>query len=294
MVSGHIYCCHEKVTCNSYINDGLIKLEEVECGVEDLSDRYNGTCCIFLLKGLLNIKKGEQELTLTTGEMCCVSGEGIRMESVKESELVIFTSELPTEYYNKMVQELPSGGEEKQDELTKLEIRPPLDKCIEFISVCLKSGINCRHWFEEKQQELLVLLTLLYAREELAIFLHPQRFGKEADLKKFILEHCLRVKNTQNLADLCGFPISKFKRIFKEMFHESVYRWMLQQKAAYLKVALLNKDVNLKVLISDLGFSSPAHFTKFCKQWLGMVPTQYMKSHQENFEFQEVNYDEGK
>ena len=30
-------------------------------------------------------------------------------------------------------------------------------------------------------------------------------------------------------------------------------------------------------IIYEFGFSSPAHFTKFCKKWLGMTPTKFIE-----------------
>ena len=44
-----------------------------------------------------------------------------------------------------------------------------------------------------------------------------------------------------------------------------------------LKDRLSGEDVNLKVIFYEFGFSSPAHFTKFCKKWLGMTPTKFIE-----------------
>mgnify|MGYP002139751058 CR=1 FL=1 len=66
-------------------------------------------------------------------------------------------------------------------------------------------------------------------------------------------------------------------RAFKEIFDEPIYQWILGKKADRLKERLSGEEVNLKEIIYEFGFSSPAHFTKFCKKWLGMTPTKFIE-----------------
>ena len=100
---------------------------------------------------------------------------------------------------------------------------------------------------------------------------------KEGDLKKLIEDNCLHVKSVAELAQICGYSVSSFKRAFKEIFDEPIYQWILGKKADRLKERLSGEEVNLKEIIYEFGFSSPAHFTKFCKKWLGMTPTKFIE-----------------
>ena len=102
-------------------------------------------------------------------------------------------------------------------------------------------------------------------------------FHKEGDLKKLIEDNCLHVKSVAELAQICGYSVSSFKRAVKEIFEEPIYQWILGKKADRLKERLSWEDVNLKEIIYEFGFSSPAHFTKFCKKWLGMTPTKFIE-----------------
>ncbi len=85
-------------------------------------------------------------------------------------------------------------------------------------------------------------------------------------MKKLIEDNCLHVKSVAELAQICGYSVSSFKRAFKEIFDEPIYQWILGKKADRLKERLSGEEVNLKEIIYEFGFfSSPAHFTKFCK-----------------------------
>lgn len=287
MMCMDVYCCSGKISCNSYKNDGLVSFRLIKAKVGELADKWNATGIqwIFLLSGSLVVKTPTFRIEINAGEMFLLPVDKFVVSVVTDSELVYFTSDRPTEYCVKMVANLPECRHRDSEALTKLEIVPLLDKYLSLLMIYMESGLDCKYLFETKQQELFMLVSSCYAPEKLACFLSPLTSRKDNDLKKFVTENCSKARNVQELASLCGYSVGGFKRLFKEMFHEPVYRWMLQQKANNLRVRLAEKNVNIKEIINEFGFSSPAHFTKFCKQWLGMVPTEYIKKQQNNMEF---------
>lgn len=282
-----IYCCGDTMACRSYVDDGVVGFKYISSETGMLKEKYDaeGIGWIFLLFGILEVQCEGRCISVEAGEMCLLPANAYVIKCITDCKLIFFTSDRPTEYCCRMLQDLPEYKPETQCEVTKLRIISPLDKYLELTQACLQSGINCRYWFEEKQQELFMLLNIYYSGEELSVFLHSLTSHRERDLKKFIIENSIRARSVQELADICGYSMSGFKRLFKEMFDESVYKWMLQQKAERLKLKLGEKNVSLKVIIDEFGFSSPAHFTKFCKQWLGMVPTQFVKTQQGKLNF---------
>lgn len=271
--------------CSNYITDSLLCFKYIKPVPGELIKVQNieGIKWIFLLSGNIVVKRENEELQVKKGEMCLFPNIEVEIECFRDSEFLLFTSDRPTEFCSRLVMELPKyTGKEY---LQKLSIHSLLYKFLKSVEIGIGNGISCRYFFEEKQEELFMILNACYTKEELSVFLNSLNSHREVDLKKFIIENSLKAKSVQELAGLCGYSVSGFKRVFKEIFDDSVYRWMLKQKADYLKKLLTNKEVNLKVIIDELGFSSPAHFTKFCKQWLGMPPTQFIKSQQDQFEF---------
>lgn len=287
MICTEIFRCDQKVSCHGYKNDGLVNFKLVESGGDDLLREIpaEGIRWGFVLSGsLIILSKGKQTI-LTQGEMFLLCSDDYELQKVSDFKMIFFVSDRPTEYCTQMLAELPEQKMEEESSVMKMEIRDILVDFLNLLILYLKDGLNCRYLFEEKQEELFIILKSCYCEEELAWFLHPLTIRKNKDLKKFIIENCHRAKNVHELATICGYSMGGFKRVFKEIFNEPVYRWMLQQKADMLRISLAEKNVNLKVIIDEFGFSSPAHFTKFCKQWLGMVPTEYIKTQQRKIEF---------
>lgn len=287
MYNGDVFCCYDKNTCSSYKNDDSVCFKHIKSAGGIISDGWksDGIQWIFVLSGTLEVKTKDKEITLEAGNMFLLPVEKYAVISIEESELIFFTSDRPTEYCVTMLAELFENVREVEERFVKLKIVNPLDKFLSLLMVYMDSGVDCKYLFEGKQHELFMVIRACYTEEELVSFLYPLTLRKDSDQRKLIIDNCSKAKNIQELATLCGYSVGGFKRLFKEIFNEPIYRWMQQQKVNSLKIRLREKDVNLKELIDEYGFSSPAHFTKFCKQWLGMVPTQYIKKQQKEIEF---------
>lgn len=282
-----VYCCGDKAECMSYVDDRLVNFKYIkqEAGSYHAQYKIDGIGWIFVISGTIHLKTSlGQEKDVEGGMMCLLPVGECWVEMIGAGELIFFTSDRPTEYCVQLVKRLSDKDVVSGEEIRELGLRPLVMQFLDLLRFCLKDGINCRRWYEIKQQELFMILEACYSKEELSVFLHSLKSHKDNDLKKFILENNLKAKNVQELADICGYSVGGFKRVFKEMFNEPIYKWMLKQKAEQLKLRLADKEVNLKIIVDEFGFSSPAHFTKFCKQWLGMVPTKFIKSQQEKFE----------
>lgn len=287
MYNGDVFCCYDKNTCSSYKNDDSVCFKHIKSAGGIISDGWksDGIQWIFVLSGTLEVKTKDKEITLEAGDMFLLPVGKYAVISIEESELIFFTSDRPTEYCVTMLAELFENVREVEERFVKLKIVNPLDKFLSLLMVYMDSGVDCKYLFEGKQHELFMVIRACYTEEELVSFLYPLTLRKDSDQRKLIIDNCSKAKNIQELATLCGYSVGGFKRLFKEIFNEPIYRWMQQQKVNSLKIRLREKDVNLKELIDEYGFSSPAHFTKFCKQWLGMVPTQYIKKQQKEIEF---------
>ena len=288
MSNGEIFCCGEQVSCINYRADYLFSFRHRHLPQgEIISDgRTDGFYWIFVLDGKISVT-GPMSESVGKGEMIIVpSLVKYRVKCESDVDAMFFISDHPKEYSTALVGRLKIECEKISFRLNKLSICRPLDIFLKLLADYLAGDMSCGHLQEEKQEELFILLNNYYTIDDLKIFLYPYVMQKDMDFKKIVLLHSQRAKSVQELVDLCGYTMSGFKKIFKEMFDEPIYQWMLQQKAEKLRRKLLEDDVNLKGLIDEFEFSSPAHFTKFCKKWLGKTPTQFMdeaKSQREQF-----------
>lgn len=277
-----VFCCGEQVFCVNNRSGYSVCFKHISLlpGEKLIHDGLNGICWVFVLDGEIsvigqvkekeNVGKGEMVLLSSFTKFHSVCGEA--------ADLMVFTSDHPKEYSAALLDKLKEGCEKTTYRLNKLPIRNSLDIFLRLLVGYLKIGMVCEYLYEEKQEELFILMSHYYTISELKTFLYPYVMQKDMDFKKIVLLNSVKARSVQELVEMCGYTMGGFKKIFKEMFDEPIYQWMLQQKADKLRHKLVEDDINLKSLIDEFGFSSPAHFTKFCKKWLEKTPTQFIES----------------
>ncbi len=276
-----VFCCREPMSCLNYRSECRVYFKQLVLGEGERLEHkgLNDICVLFVLSGRICVFEQEKrQVCVEAGEMVVLSSLA-KQEVVceQEAEIVWFMADYLKDFSAKLIRSLEDDCNKTNYRCNKLPIRKVLSSFLELLICYLKNGMDCGYLLEEKREELFILLDAYYTRSELALFLYPYVVIKDSDFKKMVLLNSLKAKGVPELIELCGYTSGGFKKMFKEVFGGSIYQWMLQQKAEKLRYRLAEDDVNLKALIGEFGFSSPAHFTKFCKKWLGKTPTQYME-----------------
>lgn len=146
------------------------------------------------------------------------------------------------------------------------------------LSIChyLMDGTGDILLWHLKHKELIRLFSRYYKTEELHAFFHPMT-GEEVPFKSLVLAHYMKANDTQELADLCGYGITTFRRMFKKEFDTTVYQWLIRKRAEHIKYRLSQTFIPLTEIIDEFNFSSPQHFNGFCKKYLGDTPGNLRK-----------------
>lgn len=127
-----------------------------------------------------------------------------------------------------------------------------------------------------KHKELIWVFTRYYTAEELRVFFHPMT-DEQVPFKSLVLTHYPKAEFTDKLAEMCGYGLHNFRRIFKKEFGMSPYRWLMMKRAENIKYKLSQTYIPLMDIIDEFNFSSPAHFSNFCKRFLGDTPSNIRK-----------------
>lgn len=127
-----------------------------------------------------------------------------------------------------------------------------------------------------KHKELIWLFTRYYTPEELRLFFHPMT-DEDVPFKSLVLAHYRKAEYTDRLAEMCGYGIYTFRRIFKKEFGISPYKWLTNKRAEHIRHRLSLPYIPFTDIIEEFHFSSAAHFSNFCKQFLGDTPTNLRK-----------------
>lgn len=158
----------------------------------------------------------------------------------------------------------------------KLTIPEPLRTFIDGIISYITDEAHDTDLWELKHKELIWVFTRYYNIEELRAFFHPM-IDEQIPFKSLVMTNYRKANNTEELAELCGYGIHTFRRIFKNEFDIPVYRWLIQKRAEHIKYRLSMPYIPLSDIIDEFNFSSPQHFSSFCKQYLGDTPGNIRK-----------------
>jgi AraC-like DNA-binding protein len=167
---------------------------------------------------------------------------------------------------------------ENKEHNPTLRIVPALNQFLSFLIFCINEGVFCKHFHEIKHKELFFILRFFYTKKELANLFSPI-ISNNLNFKSVVLGNYLKVNSIKELAQICNHSTSTFNRLFKKNFNESPYTWLQNQKLKYITGKLSDRNIPLAQITDEFGFSSPGHFTIFCKKHLNMTPSQYRNQH---------------
>ena len=158
----------------------------------------------------------------------------------------------------------------------KLTVPESLQILISGIISYLTDEMHDNDLWKLKHKELIWVFTRYYEPEELQSFFHPMT-DEQVPFRNLVLTHYRKANNTEELAELCGYGVHTFRRIFKNEFGTPVYRWLIQKRAEHIKYRLSMSYIPLSDIIDEFNFSSAQHFNSFCKQYLGDTPGNLRK-----------------
>lgn len=122
-----------------------------------------------------------------------------------------------------------------------------------------------------KHKELIWWFTRYFEVDELRSFFHPMT-DEQVPFKSLVLTHYRKANKAEELAELCGYSLSSFRRVFKLEFGITAYQWLIKKRAAHIRHRLSMTEKPLADIMDEFNFSSAQHFSSFCKQYLGDTP----------------------
>lgn len=274
----------EHITCRNY----LIHVEtgfkifsfsaESEQVREDVAKK---NYLLFFLKGEFHITNNKYERSFKTGEMVLIPRSSFfRIIPSPGAQLLSLFFDQPASNCDKLLlQTLSKRIKDVEYNFSSLPIIAPLDKYLDLLIACLESGLNCIHFHETMQRQLFFLLGGFYTKEQISVLFYPI-IGKKLDFKDFVIENYSKVHHVSELLALSNMGKSQFYNKFKEEFGIPAKQWMLQQLNNRIFGMLTDPEVCIKDMVTDLGFSSQAQFTVYCKKYFGHTPRQLIDSFQ--------------
>jgi AraC-like DNA-binding protein len=239
-------------------------------------DRAFDTIIFFVIKGNLTVTFDEKEYhNICSKEMFLVPLDSpYRIQTLTQMHMMACWFSVESLYSGqKLIDELIPLCDTKQNDFSKFAIKEEVMRFLMLLSDSIRDGLDSPYFFEIKKNELNLLFSIYYTKEELARFLRDI-ISENAQFKKFVMDSYLSVRNVQELAELANYSTSGFIKKFQKSFRESPYQWIQKQKAKQILIEINRGVKSLQEIANEYKFSSYQHFAGFCKVQLGYPPTK--------------------
>lgn len=159
----------------------------------------------------------------------------------------------------------------------KIKAVPAFQPYAKSVLAFLDDNFNDSSLWYIKHQEAIRILKNYYDRDELRSFLRPM-LHESVPFQSLVYTYAKYAHNVEELANLCGYGIVNFRKTFKKQFGIPAFQWLQTEKAKRIRHALTTSELSIKEITHEYDFQSASHFNRFCKQYLGDIPSQIRKT----------------
>jgi len=276
-----VFYLDEHRSCSNYVSDYNIGFKscQIKQGEFIIPANKEHHCLFFLMSGHVDLFYEAQTYHLRKDTVWFIPmSSDYKICATTDSTLIMNYFNKPIDFCEKTALESLSAFLGQKSHSFTLRINKPLKKFLSSLIFYLNEGIFCKHFHEIKQKELFFILRYFYTKREVA-GLFAAIISKNLDFKNIVLANYIHASSVKELAQICNYSLSSFNRVFKKNFEENPYIWLQNQKTKYIAGRLSDKSIPLGQIIDEFRFSSPSHFTIFCKKHLNLTPSQFRKQH---------------
>ncbi|MEG2612737.1 MAG: AraC family transcriptional regulator [Alistipes sp.] len=235
---------------------------------------------LFIESGSFQIEDGVGNVREVTPHQCvCLSrGLGYVVTARAESRMVMLALLQRLEFCEQDIydREKPHDSVVKMDSMPVLTTHPALERIFSNL-FDIQELRDCVRYQRLKTSELFMMVKVLYTPFEHAYFFQSM-IQPQDNFCVFVCNNYDKTDSVAGLAELAGMSISVFKRRFAEHFNDSVYHWMMRQKALRVFSDIRDGEDNTKVLMAKYDFKYYTQFSRFCKNYLQATPAQLIAS----------------
>lgn len=152
-----------------------------------------------------------------------------------------------------------------------------LSDFMDVVKAALRLGCFHDYYSRIKIKEFLFLMEISYSYGDRCRFFESI-INSEDTFTSLVYNNWNRVSSISHLAKIACYSLPNFERKFQKKFGMPPSLWIAQQKAASIRVEIYSTDKTFKQISFEQGFSSPAHFSNFCKKHLGDSPSNIRRS----------------
>ena len=236
---------------------------------------------LFILSGSLILEHGTDTVRLVTSKQCVCLARNERFLATAQDDdthVVVLSLIHRIEFCEQDIFDkvMPYDSVIPTEIVPTLSMHSSIEHLLGSIFT-IQQMSNCVRFHRMKATELFMMIKVLYTPTEHAYFFQSM-IQPQDNFRVFVCNNYDKAQGVAELASLAGMSLSVFKRRFAEHFNDSVYHWMMRQKALKVFSDIRDGEDSTKALMSKYGFRHYTQFSRFCKNYLQATPAQLIAS----------------
>jgi len=264
--------------------NACIFYKNLEHDLTDVEFYTNIPCLVYIESGQETITTSENKTYELHAQTAIFLPQGINLHSdyVKtttnlKAYLVFFEEDVIDRYLTTI--KPISKDKNHQSELLKIQCDELINIYFNSVQLLTKRGNNSTAHIKIKLLELLHLLAIYNADFSQSV-LHSK---KQTKMPKRNITRLLNNSNTlkltiKDLAHLSGKSISTFSRDFKSLYNMAPNKWLQEKRLAHAHQLLIDTDLSVTHIASDVGYENVSHFIKSFKNKYKITPKQFKRN----------------
>lgn len=271
-------CTTRQTTCPLFISQWPVGLEDLylsdagSCFSHNTADNY----MLFVLDGKITLTFCQyQNKPFEAGDMFFIPRNmDFRGKVIESAHLVLLKyNNVKFPCLEERIRRLIDKKAEGSYNWDKVRIKEEMRRIIEDLLHYREYGLSCSHIYIVKAQEIFLILKHFYTDEERIRFNYPF-IGYNPDFTESVITNYMHTKTAEELAACLGYGIKTFRKLFKDNFGITPYKWMQQQMALQIRSRLMKKEIPLKQIMFEYKFTTTSHFIVFCRKHFGGTPLE--------------------
>lgn len=189
---------------------------------------------LFVMSGSLRLEHGNDTVRLVTSKQCvCLARSERFVVTAQDDETHVVVLSLihriefcEQDIFDKV---MPYDSVVPTESVPMLSMHPAIERLLSTFFT-IRQMFNCVRYHRMKATELFMMIKVLYTPTEHAYFFQSM-IQPQDNFRVFVCNNYDKAQGVAELASLAGMSLSVFKRRFAEHFNDSVYHWMMRQKA---------------------------------------------------------------
>jgi len=187
--------------------------------------------------------------------------------------VIFFSDEVITQYLcakSKMVK--PTS---KDKNIHKVAPNKLVKRFFDTLKTSYKDYENSRELLDLKLLELLYLLDIKSKNNQLSISLSSITADNcKRNIQRLVEKHAISDLNVNDFAALSGRSITSFNRDFKNIYHTTPKKWLMEKRLSHAFELLVNKGWSVTDTATEIGYENISHFIETFKKKYNKTPHQ--------------------